>query len=174
MVGTQTSAGVQREVSWRVAEGTMATAADNFCRALPVGMSARQVEALMLPVGQALAAEEDARVKRVWDQARQPQTVAAVPREPQRWYVELDGIFVRLRRGSVPFRPEERERAGDVYREVKLGAVARAERGRALTHLAEGVRVDTVTTTRYAPHRRRAVWPVAVCPPERGGVSGRR
>ncbi len=46
-----------------------------------------------------------------------------------------------MRRGSVPM--EEEERKGNVYRELKVGAVFLAERGPERSELAPEVWVDT-------------------------------
>ena len=51
--------------------------------------------------------------------------------------------MARMRRGSVPMEKEERQRKGDVYREIKAGAVFRAERGPKRSELVPGVYVDT-------------------------------
>ncbi len=56
-----------------------------------------------------------------------------------RLYSELDGVLARLRRGSVPIEEQERKREGDVYREVKVGAVCEATRGPERSGLAPGV-----------------------------------
>ena len=48
-----------------------------------------------------------------------------------------------MRRGSVPMEEEERKRKGDVSREMKVGAVFLAERGRERSELAPEVWVDT-------------------------------
>ena len=61
----------------------------------------------------------------------------------ERLYIELDGILARLRRGSVPMEEKEQKRKGDVYREIKVGAVFRAERGRERSELAPQVWVET-------------------------------
>jgi len=47
-----------------------------------------------------------------------------------------------MRRGSVPMEEEERKRKGDVYREMKVGAVFLAERGPERCELAPDVWVD--------------------------------
>jgi hypothetical protein len=60
----------------------------------------------------------------------------------ERLYVELDGVLVRLRRGSVPFEGQEARRPGDVYREVKVGAAFAATRGPHRSALAPGVWLD--------------------------------
>ncbi len=61
----------------------------------------------------------------------------------ERLSIELDGILARMRRGSVPMEEEEQNRKGDVYREMKVGAVFLAERGRERSGLAPDVWVDT-------------------------------
>ena len=60
----------------------------------------------------------------------------------RRLYIELDGIFARMRRGSVPMEEHELKRRGDIYREIKVGATFLAERGRERSELAEGVYID--------------------------------
>src|SRR5712692_8775227 len=57
---------------------------------------------------------------------------------------ELDGVLARVRRGSVPMEEQERKRTGDVYREVKVGAVFEATRGPERSGLAPGVFVEFV------------------------------
>ena len=60
-----------------------------------------------------------------------------------------------MRRGSVPMEKEELQRTGDVYREIKAGAVFRAERGPHRSELAPGVYVDTPApdSVRYVARR---------------------
>ena len=48
----------------------------------------------------------------------------------------------RLRRASVPMEQDEQQRPGDVYREIKVGAVLRAQRGRERSELAPDAWVD--------------------------------
>lgn len=46
------------------------------------------------------------------------------------WHaIQLDGVFVHLRWGRVPVEQNEQERAGDGYRESKVGAVFPAQHG---------------------------------------------
>ena len=147
--GTRTSPGVQQYVSYLCAMLTLEEAAETFSRLLPLRMSARQALNLMQPVGQALAEREDEGVKALFEEAVQSQT----PQEEQAWqksnkdierlYIELDGIFARMRRGSVPMEEEERKRKGDVYREMKVGAVFLGERGPERSELVPEVWVDT-------------------------------
>ncbi len=100
-----------------------------------------EVLALLRPVGEALRTQEDAQVQALWEPAAEDGPVPELP-YIERLYIELDGITARLRRGSVPMKPEEHARPGDVYREVKVGAVFTATRGPERSGLAPGVWVD--------------------------------
>lgn len=145
--GRRTSAGVQEAVGFLAAQLTLEEAAATFSRLLPLEMSARQVLWLLMPVGEALRAQEDAQVQSLLEPAAGPQTdpqaqlLADLPLI-ERLYVEMDGITARLRRGSVPMKAEEVARKGDVYRQVKVGAVFPATRGPERSGLAPGVWVD--------------------------------
>jgi Uncharacterised protein family (UPF0236) len=142
----RTSSGVQREISYLCGRLTFEEAADTFCRQVPLGMSGRQALTLMRPLGEALAASEDQHVTALQTQAQQAQSQPCAqppPKKIERLYIELDGVFARMRRGSVPMEQEELQRKGDVYREVKAGAVFRAERGPHRSELVPGVYVDT-------------------------------
>lgn len=142
----RTTSGVQREISYLCGRLTFEEAAESLCRHVPLGMSARQAHSLMRPVGQALGRAEDRQVKRLQAQAKQARSQAGEERqtrEIERLYIELDGVLARMRRGSVPMEKEERHRQGDVYREIKAGAVFRAERGPKRSELVPGVYVDT-------------------------------
>jgi len=127
---------------------TLEEAAETFRRLLPLRMSARQALNLMKPVGKALAEKEDEVVKALFEQAVQSQTqeeeqaAQKSSTDMEQLYIELDEIFARMRRGSVPMEEEERKRKGDVYREMKVGAVFLAERGRERSELAPEVWVD--------------------------------
>jgi hypothetical protein len=142
----RTTSGVQREISYLCGRLTFEEAAETLCRHVPLGMSARQALTLMRPVGATLASAEDRQVKSLQAQAKQvrsqPQEQQQV-KEIERLYIELDGVLARMRRGSVPMEQEEVQRTGDVYREIKAGAVFRAERGPKRSELAPGVYVDT-------------------------------
>src|SRR5260370_3397678 len=115
----------------------------------------------MRPVGQALARAEDRQVKRLQAEAKQARSQAGEERqskEIERLYIELEGVLARMRRGSVPMEKEERQRQGDVYREIKAGAVFRAERGPKRSELA-AFRVCGYARARQcalcgAPHRQ--------------------
>ena len=146
--GKRTTPGVQKYISYLCAMLTLEEAAETFRRLLPLGMSARQALNLMKPVGKALAEREDEVVKALFEEAVKSQTreekaSQKIRKDIERLYIELDGILARMRRGSVPMEEDERKRKGDVYREMKVGAVFLAERGRERSELAPEVWVDT-------------------------------
>ena len=154
----RTTSGVQREISYLCGRLTFEEAADTFCRQVPLGMSGRQALTLMRPLGEALAAHQDQQVTALQAQAKQAQSQphAQPPqKEIERLYIELDGVLARMRRSSVPMEQEERQRKGDVYREIKAGAVFRAERGPKRSELVPGVYVDTPApgSMRYVARR---------------------
>jgi len=155
----RTTPGVQQQISYLSARLTFEEAAQTLCRSVPIGMSGRQALNLMRPVGEALLAAEDCQVQVLQAQAKQarsqPSTQAEERQGIERLYIELDGVLARMRRGSVPMEKEEQQRTGDVYREIKAGAVFRAERGPQRSELAAGVYVDTPApdTLRYVARR---------------------
>src|SRR5712692_5736908 len=137
---------------------TFEEAAQTLCRSVPIGMSGRQALNLMRPVGGALAASEAQQVMALEAQARQARSLPTERQQQtgiERLYIELDGVLARMRRGSVPMEQEEVHRKGDVYREIKAGAVFRAERGSKRSELAPGVYVDTPAedSVRYVARR---------------------
>jgi hypothetical protein len=155
----RTTPGVQGHISYLSARLTFEEAAETMGRTVPIGMSGRQALNLMRPVGEALAAQEERQISVIQARAKQAQSQPSTQRqgrkEIERLSIELDGVFARLRRGSVPMEKEERQRKGDVYREIKAGAVFRAERGRKRSELAAGVYVDTPApeSMRYVARR---------------------
>jgi Uncharacterised protein family (UPF0236) len=154
----RTTSGVQREISYLCGRLTFEEAAETLCRQVPLLMSAQQALTLMRPVGEALALAEDRQVNSVQAQAQQARSQPQEeqqPKEIERLYIELDGVLARMRRGSVPLEQEERHRKGDVYREIKAGAVFRAERGPKRSELAPEVFVDTPApgSMRYVARR---------------------
>ncbi len=156
VAGRRTSAGVQEAVGYLAAFLPLAEVALNVSRLLPLQVSARQVLALIQPVGEALRAQEDAQVAALWTEAARSRTdergnagqgnagQGNAGQGNARLYVEMDGIMARLRRGSVPFEGAEAAGAGDVYREVKVGTVFRGVRGPDRSTLAPGQWVDTL------------------------------
>lgn len=154
----RTTKGVQRLSSYLSARLTFEEAAQTLRRCIPLKLSGRQALNLMRPVGQALAAIQDRQVATLQAQgmqARRPSQQRTEKKTMERMYIELDGVLARLRRGSVPLEPEERQHPGDVYREIKVGAVFRAQRGRERSQLVPGVYVDTPApdSLRYVARR---------------------
>ncbi len=119
-VGEQrTTPGVQRLITYLCARLTFEEAAQTLCRCVPIGMSGRQALTLMRPVAEALAAEEDRQVRLLQAKAQQARSKPgeqSAKKGIERLYIELDGVFARMRRGSVPMEKEEQQRPGDVYR----------------------------------------------------------
>ncbi len=154
----RTTRGVQREISYLCGRLTFEEAAETLCRHVPLGMSARQALTLMRPLGEALAMAEDQQVKDVQAQAQQAHSQPQQEQQTQeieRLSIEVDGVLARMRRGSVPMEQEERQRTGDVYREIKAGAVFRAEHGPKRSESVPGVYVDTPAqgSMRYVARR---------------------
>src|SRR6266851_6315946 len=148
-------------VSYLCASSTLEEAAETFSRLLPLQLSARQALNLMQPLGEALQQQEDEQVQALWEQARQARTTSPTASESKqdqidRLSIELDGVLARLRRGSVPMEEQERKRKGDVYREVKVGAVFEATRGPERSGLAPGVFVDQAGQKHYVARRSKA------------------
>ena len=148
IAGTRTTSGVQQYMSYLCSMLTFDEAAEAYRRFLPGKMSARQALNLARPVGMALAAKEDEEVKICFDQAFQSKTDGkeaeqqAMVKDIARLYIEPDGIMGRMRRESVPMEKHERERKGDVYREMRVGTVFLAERGNERSELAPDVWID--------------------------------
>jgi hypothetical protein len=112
-------------------------------------------------VGEALAASEDQQVMALENEARQARSLSAEWQQRaviERLYIELDGVLARMRRGSVLMEKEERQRQGDVYREIKAGAVFRAERGSKRSELVAFRVCGYTSRGQYAlcgaPHRQ--------------------
>lgn len=157
----RSSPGVQKAVSYLSAHLTLEGVAEAVTRLLAVKMSARQVLNLIQPIGEAFVDQENEEVQEVLKQGASKHTSEAErqrgPAESiKRLYVETDGIFARLRRGSVVMEKEEQEGEGDVYRDIKVGAVFLGQPGRERSELAPGVFVDTPGPIRYVAKRTTA------------------
>lgn len=155
------SVGMQQAISRLCASMTLEEAAETLQALFPVTISARQALNLIQPVGEAIKKQEEEQQQDLFNQAghKHSQPECQSPPKQQeipRLYVEIDGVLARLRRGSVPMEEKERKRAGDVYREVKVGAVFLAEAGRERSALAPGVFVDAAGPKAYAAHRGSA------------------
>lgn len=157
----RSSPGMQRLISYLSATLTQHEVAEGICRLLPATISARQVLNVSQPVGEAFLRREDEQVQQFLAEGKSAHSSEAEQRaaraEPiKRLYVEIDGDMVRLRRASVPMEKQEQERQGDVYREVKVGAVFLAEPGRQRSELVPAVFVDMAGPIRYVARRTRA------------------
>jgi hypothetical protein len=145
----RTTPGVQEAIGYLCARLTFEEAAETFSRFLPLKMTAKQAQNLMEPVGKALAEEEEKVLKARFEQAAHKHTSVQEQQEfltfksIERLYIEMDGIMERLRRGTVEMEASEHTRKGDVYRELKVGTVFEAERGRERSELAPEVWIDT-------------------------------
>src|SRR5260370_14921766 len=145
----RTTPGVQEAIGYLCARLTFEEAAETFSRFLPLKMTAKQAQNLMEPVGKALAEEEEKVLKALFEQAAhkhtsvQEQQELLIFKSIERLYIEMDGIMERLRRGTVEMEASEHTRKGDVYRELKVGVIFEAERGRERSELAPEVWIDT-------------------------------
>ena len=100
-------------------------------------------------------------LKALFEQAAQKHTSVQEQQEHlalksvERLYIETDGIMERLRRGTVEMEEKEKTRKGDVYREMKVGVIFEAERGRERSELAPDVWIDTPkeNSMRYVARR---------------------
>ena len=157
----RTTPGVQEAIGYLCARLTFEEAAETFSRFLPLHMTARQAQNLMEPVGKALAEKEEKVLKAFFEQAAHKHTNVQEQQELltlksiERLYIEMDGIMERLRRGTVEMEASEKKRTGDVYRELKVGAIFEAERGRERSELVPDVWVDTPkeNSMRYVARR---------------------
>ncbi len=157
----RTSPGVQKLISFLAASMTLSEATQVFTCLLPLDLSERQALNLLQPVGEALQCQEDEQMQQIFEQARTKHTCrqerrSGNPKPIRRLYIELDGVLARLRRGCVPLEEHERKREGDVYREVKVGAVFQASRGRERSHLVKEVFLDEPGPITYVARRTNA------------------
>jgi hypothetical protein len=154
----RTSPGVQKLLGKLVSRLTLSEAVDTFTSILPLPMSERQALNLIQPIGEAVRAQEEEQVAVLFEQAAHKESPAAehgaVPGPPiRRLYIETDGVMARLRRGSVPMEEGEARRTGDVYREIKVGAVFEGLPGRERSDLVPGVFLDEPGPITYVAHR---------------------
>ncbi len=140
---TRTTPGVTQLVAYLAAGGGFENAAREVCRTLlwpSKWLSGKQVQRLAEPLGQRLGEMEAETVAQWWQMVTAARGVvaqasavlgevtdAATP--VKRLYVQMDGITVRVR-GIAG-------KGSDMWREVKVGAVFVAERGRHLSQLAK-------------------------------------
>jgi hypothetical protein len=157
----RTSPGVQKLLGKLVARMTLSEAVETFSSILPLQMSERQALNLIQPVGEALREWEDEQVKTLFEQATHKETqvseqssVLGLP--IRRLYIETDGVMARMRRGSVPMEEAEAKRKGDVYREIKVGAVFEGIAGRERSELVPSVFLDEPGPIKYIARRMSA------------------
>ena len=101
--------------------------------------------------------QEEEQVEALFSEAAHQETQAAEPcsvRGPsiKRLYSETDGVMARIRRGSVSMEDAEVKRQGDVYREIKVGAVFEGP-GRERSDLVSGVFLDEPGPITYVARR---------------------
>ncbi len=154
----QSSPGVQKVGSYLSARLTHEEVAEAMSRLLPIQMSAWQVGNIIQPIGEAFGQWEEKQVREIMQQATEKRTREVKQQEEmkeriKRLYIEMDGVMARLRRGSVPMEKQEEERGGDIYREVKVGAVFVGEPGHERSELVAGVFVDTPGSIEYVARR---------------------
>ena len=157
----QASPGVQRVIAKWAARLTFEEVADSVANVLPLSLSARQVGLLIQPMGEAYAQQESDQASQYLRQGSEKRLSEAQRQEEQgelirRLYVEMDGVMARLRRGSVVMEVQEEERAGDVYREIKVGAAFVGLPGRERSELVPGVLVDACGPKQYVARQASA------------------
>nr|HET6901966.1 ISKra4 family transposase [Ktedonobacteraceae bacterium] len=157
-VAGRTSPGVQKLLGKLVSRLTLSEAVDTFTDVLPLPMSERQALNLIQPLGEALSEQEEEQVQALFEQAATKEMQAAeqgaVLGPPiRRLYIETDGVMARIRRGSVPMEEGETKRTGDVYREIKVGAVFEGIPGRERSELVPGVFLDEPGPIQYVARR---------------------
>jgi hypothetical protein len=157
-IAGRTSPGVQKLLGKLVSRLTLAEAVDTFTDILPLPMSERQALNLIQPIGEALRQQEEEQVQVLFKQAGNKETQAAehdsaLGPSIRRLYIETDGVTARMRRGSVPLEEAEAKRTGDVYREIKVGAVFEGIPGRERSELVPGVFLDEPGPIEYVAQR---------------------
>jgi hypothetical protein len=157
-IAGRTSPGVQRLLGKLVSRLTLSEAVDTFTDILPLPVSERQALNLIQPLGEALSEQEEEQVQALFAQAATKEMQAAEQAAVlgpaiRRLYIETDGVTARIRRGSVPMEEAETKRKGDVYREIKVGAVFEGIPGRERSELVPGVFLDEPGPIQYVARR---------------------
>lgn len=157
-IAGRTSPGVQRLLGKLVSRLTLSEAVDTFTDILPLPVSERQALNLIQPLGEALSEQEEEQVQALFAQAatkemQASEQAAVLGPAIRRLYIETDGVTARIRRGSVPMEEAETKRKGDVYREIKVGAVFEGIPGRERSELVPGVFLDEPGPIQYVARR---------------------
>lgn len=144
LIKTRTSPALKQLLAYLSATTVgFASVAKDVCRSLrwpESWLSGKQVQRLAEPVGTRLSELEAAKVASWWQAltaglsaelalARPESPLGESDEKAKRLYIEMDGIFARLRGNDG--------RGSDYWREVKVGAVFWAESGRHASKLAE-------------------------------------
>jgi uncharacterized protein UPF0236 len=157
-IAGRTSPGVQKLLGKLVSRLTLSEAVDTFTSILPLPVSERQALNLIQPIGEALREQEEEQVQALFEQAANKETQASeqgsvLGPSIRRLYIETDGVTARIRRGSVTMEEAEAKRKGDVYREIKVGAVFEGIPGRERSELVPGVFLDEPGPIKYVARR---------------------
>jgi hypothetical protein len=157
-IAGRTSPGVQKLLGKLVSRLTLSEAVDTFTDILPLPVSERQALNLIQPLGEAVSEQEEEQVQALFAQAATKEMQAAehgavLGPAIRRLYIETDGVTARIRRGSVPMEEAETKRQGDVYREIKVGAVFEGIPGRERSELVPGVFLDEPGPIQYVARR---------------------
>ena len=160
-IAGRTSPGVQKLLGKLVSRLTLSEAVDTFTDLFPLPMSERQALNLIQPIGEALREQEEEQVQALFEQAANKETHASehgsvLGPSIRRLYIETDGVMARIRRGSVTMEEAEAKRIGDVYREIKVGAVFEGIPGRERSELVPGVFLDEPGPITYVARRLNA------------------
>jgi hypothetical protein len=121
-------------------------------------MSERQALNLIQPIGEALREQEEEQVQALFEQGANKEMHPSEHKSVlgpsiRRLYIETDGVTTRMRRGSVVMEAAETRRKGDVYREIKVGAVFEGIPGRERSELMPGVFLDEPGAIKYVAQR---------------------
>lgn len=157
-IAGRTSPGVQKLLGKLVSRLTLSEAVDTFTAILPLPMSERQALNLIQPIGEALREQEEEQVQALFEQAANKEMHASeqgsvLGPSIRRLSSETDGVMARIRRGSVTMEEAEARRQGDVYREIKVGAVFEGIPGRERSELVPGVFLDEPGPITYVARR---------------------
>lgn len=158
LLAGRTSPGVQKLLGKLIARMTLSEAVETFTSILPLAMSERQALNLIQPVGEALKEQEEEQVQALFERGANKEThpverSSVLGPSIRRLYIETDGVTARMRRGSVAMEAAETRRKGDVYREIKVGAVFEGIPGRERSELVPGVFLDEPGPIRYVARR---------------------
>ena len=157
-IAGRSSPGVQKVFGKLVWLLTLSEAVETFTDLLPLPMSEREALNLIQPIGEALREQEEEQVQALFEQAANKQTQASSPcpmlgPSIRRLDIETDGVTARIRRASVPMAEAQAKRTGEIYREIKVGAVFEGIPGRERSELVPGVFLEEPGPIQYVARR---------------------